>query len=311
MPDNPFGFGAIRSLMRFQFLGTGTSAGIPMIGCSCPVCTSSDPRDRRLRTSAAIRFNDSAGQERIILLDAGPDLREQALRANMQRCDGIFFTHNHVDHIFGLDEVRRFNAVMRSPIDIFADDHTMDSLERVYKHIFERDKNVNDSFVATLIPHRVPSHAIEQGLAVERFGLRFTPISLLHGKLPVLGWRIDEARDEEKERRRDEVKTGYATSSLRLSVSSSLVPLAYCTDMSAVPPQSWSRLRGLKTLVLDCLRDRKHPTHLTLEEAVNIASEVGAERTYFVHMAHELPHAETQERLPEGMFLAWDGLELM
>lgn len=294
--------------MRFQFLGTGTSAGIPMIGCSCSVCTSSDPRDKRLRTSAALIFNDQSGQERVILLDAGPDLREQSLRAKIQRCDGIFFTHNHVDHIFGLDEVRRFNAVMRSPIDIFADDHTMDSLERVYKHIFERDKNVNDSFVATLIPHRVPAHAIEHGHSVERFGLRFTPIPLLHGKLPVLGWRVDES-DGVTKLRSDEAKAGDSASLLGHSVTSFL-PLAYCTDISAVPPQSWARLRGVKTLVLDCLRDRKHPTHLTLEEAVAIASEVGATRTYFVHMGHELPHAETQERLPENIFLAWDGLKL-
>lgn len=296
--------------MRFRFLGTGTSAGIPMIGCSCSVCTSSNPRDKRLRTSAALIFTDQSGHERVVLLDAGPDLREQALRANLQRCDGIFFTHNHVDHIFGLDEVRRFNAVMKSPIDIFADDHTMDSLERVYKHIFERDKNVNDSFVATLIPHRVPAQAIEQGQSVERLGLRFTPIPLLHGKLPVLGWRVDQSNEVTK-LRSDEAKEENSTSSLRHSVTSSLLPLAYCTDISAVPPQSWSRLRGLNTLILDCLRDRKHPTHLTLEEAVNIASEVGAKQTYFVHMAHELGHEETQRRLPDGMSLAWDGLELV
>ncbi len=172
--------------------------------------------------------------------------------------------------------------------------------ERVYKHIFERDQNVNDSFVATLIPHRVPAHVIEQGHSVERFGLRFTPIPLLHGKLPVLGWRVEES---------DGLKTNETTSSRRHS-GTSLLPLAYCTDISAVPPQSWARLRGLSTLVLDCLRDRKHPTHLTLEEAVNVASEVGAKQTYFVHMAHELGHADTQERLPQDMFLAWDGLEL-
>jgi phosphoribosyl 1,2-cyclic phosphate phosphodiesterase len=295
--------------MRFEFLGTGTSAGIPMIGCSCAVCTSDDPRDKRLRTAGVLRFSDAQGHDRVILLDAGPDLRVQALRSNLQRCDAILFTHNHVDHIFGLDEVRRFNAVMKAPIDIYADDHTMDSLERVYKHIFERDKNVNDSFVATLIPHRVSDRDIRDARPLRLFGLRATPIPLLHGRLPVLGWKIEE-RDEETERRRDEVGTDSSTSSLRLSVSPSLLPLSYCTDISAVPTESWKRLAGTQTLILDCLRERKHPTHLTLDEAVHIASEVNAARTYFVHMAHELPHQETQDRLPEGMFLAYDGLVL-
>jgi phosphoribosyl 1,2-cyclic phosphate phosphodiesterase len=285
--------------MRFEFLGTGTSAGIPMIGCSCAVCTSDDPRDKRLRTAGVLRYSDPTGQERVILLDAGPDLRAQALRSNLQRCDAILFTHNHVDHIFGLDEVRRFNAVMKAPIDIYADDHTMDSLERVYKHIFERDKNVNDSFVATLIPHRISDRDIRDARPLDLFGLKATPIPLLHGRLPVLGWRV-EGRDQMTEGRRDE---GAASSS-----TSSLLPLSYCTDISAVPTDSWARLVGTRTLILDCLRERKHPTHLTLDEAVHIASEVGASRTYFVHMAHELPHQETQDRLPEGMFLAHDGL---
>src|SRR5262245_10979477 len=107
--------------MRFVFLGTGTSAGIPAIGCDCPVCTSTDPRDKRLRTAAAVQFTDAAGRERTVLLDAGPDLRQQALAHGLSRCDAIVFTHNHVDHTFGLDEVRRFNAVMKAPIDLYAD----------------------------------------------------------------------------------------------------------------------------------------------------------------------------------------------
>jgi len=274
--------------VRFHFLGTGTSAGIPMIGCGCAVCTSEDPRDKRLRTAAAVTFRDAAGAERVVLLDAGPDLRVQALRAGLTRCDAIFFTHNHVDHIFGLDEVRRFNAVQRAPIDVWADAHTMESLRRVYKHIFERDQNVNDSFVATLIPRLVtPSH-IEQGTAVDAWGLSVTPIPLLHGRLPVLGYRLESA----------------------LPAADAIFPLAYCTDVSGFPTESWRRFTGLKTLVLDALRHRHHPTHLTLDQAVSIADRVGAERTYFVHMAHELPHGETQASLPDRMFLAWDGLVL-
>ncbi len=269
--------------MRFVFLGTGTSAGVPAIGCDCGVCASSDPRDRRLRTSAALRFVDPSGQDRVILIDAGPDLREQALRNNLRRVDAILFTHNHVDHTFGLDEVRRFNVVMRTPIAVYADRHTLDHLGRVYAHIYERENNVNDSFVATLINHELRA---EQSF--ELFGLRITPIPLLHGRLPVLGFRFDRAA----------------------AAPAPPLPLAYCTDVSAIPPRSWRYLEGLSTLVLDALRHRKHPTHFSLQEAVSAADRIGAGRTFFVHMAHDLGHQETNATLPEGMALAHDGLEL-
>jgi phosphoribosyl 1,2-cyclic phosphate phosphodiesterase len=274
--------------MRFTFLGTGTSSGIPAIGCECAVCTSTDPKDNRLRTAAAIEFKDAKGQDRTILLDAGPDLRQQALRAKLTRCDAILFTHNHVDHVFGLDEVRRFNVLQKSPIDIYAEPHTMEHLERVYRHIFERHKNVNDSFVATLIAHRIDESTVKNGTAIDLYGAKITPIRFLHGRLPILGFRIDFP--------------GLG--------DSDVFPLAYCTDVSAIPPESWGRLTGLKTLVLDALRHRHHPTHFTVQEAANAAEEIGAKRTYFIHMTHDLGHAETQAGLPEGMSLAWDGLVL-
>ena len=128
-------------------LGTGTSSGVPVLGCDCSVCTSTDPRDQRLRTSAALRFQDPDGHFREMLIDCGPDLRHQALRAGLRRCDGIFVTHHHVDHIYGLDEVRRFNALMKEPIDLFAED-ALDAIHRVYRHIFDAAKNLNPSFVA-------------------------------------------------------------------------------------------------------------------------------------------------------------------
>lgn len=278
--------------MRFTFLGTGTSAGVPMIGCSCGVCTSDDPRDRRLRTSACLRFTDANGAPRTILLDAGPDLRVQAIREGLDRCDAILFTHNHVDHVFGLDEVRRFNDVQGSAVEIHADDHTMESLERIYAHIFRKERNVNPSFVATLLPFRVSPEVIERGLPVRLHGVDFTPIPLLHGRLPVLGWRIDP--DER----------------LLTPAARDLFPLAYCTDVSAIPTGSWVRFRGIRTLVLDALRHRAHPTHLTIDQAVAIAAEIAADRTFFVHMSHDLAHEATQETLPQGCFLAYDGLTL-
>jgi phosphoribosyl 1,2-cyclic phosphate phosphodiesterase len=256
------------------------------------VCTSKDPRDRRLRTSAVLEFVDAIGRERVVLIDAGPDLREQALRHGMRRLDAILFTHNHVDHTWGLDEVRRFNAIQDGPIDVYADEHTDLHLRRVYTHIFERERNVNDSFVASLIGHRVRA-----GHAFALHGLRVTPIPLLHGKLPTLGYRIED------------VEGGGAGG------ASGALPLAYCTDVSAIPTDSWSMLRGLRTLVLDALRDRRHPTHLTLEQAVGIAERVGAAQTRFVHMSHDLGHAETMARLEASghaprMALAHDGATL-
>lgn len=274
--------------MRLTFLGTGTSAGIPAIGCDCSVCMSIDPRDNRLRTSAALEFTDPSGMPRTILFDAGPDLRQQALRFGIKRCDGVLMTHNHVDHAWGLDELRRFNAVQQEAIPVYADEHTMENLRRVYLHIFERHRNVNDSFVAALIPWTITGRDVEEGRGVELHGVRATPLRLLHGKLPILGWRLD------------------ATPALA-EAARDVLPLAYCTDVSGIPPESWGMLRGLKTLVLDALRHRRHPTHFTLGEAVSVAERVGAGRTHFVHMAHDLGHEETQAGLPEGMELAWDG----
>lgn len=273
---------------RFTFLGTGTSAGIPMIGCRCSVCTSADPRDRRLRVSALVEWTDPQGQARAVLIDAGPDLRQQVLAHNdgegLHRLDAVVFTHNHVDHTFGLDEVRRFNAVMRQPIDVYADAHTLDHLRRVYAHIFDTDQNVQPSFVANLDPHE-----LTPGEPVELWGMRFTPIPLLHGRLPILGFRIEPVDP---------------------AIDAAWAPLAYCTDTSGIPDASLPMLAGLQTLVLDALRPRPHDTHFTLQQAIEAAGGIGAGRTWFIHMAHDLPHAATDAELPDRVRLAYDGLVL-
>ncbi|MBU6412444.1 MAG: MBL fold metallo-hydrolase [Planctomycetes bacterium] len=265
--------------MKLIFLGTGTSSGVPAIGCHCPVCTSTDPRDTRLRTSAAVQWTDPRGIERTILIDAGPDLRQQCLKNGIERLDAILFTHNHVDHTFGLDEVRRFNAIQKSPIDIYADERTHVFLRRVYQHIFDADQNVNQSFVATLIPHRITPLQ-----SFELYGVKITPIPLLHGRLPVLGFRFDCG-----------------------AVKSDLLPLAYCTDLSVVPNESWPVLADLRTLILDGLRHRHHPTHLTIGQATDLALNLKPQQTWLIHMSHDVGHQELDDSLPEGISPAHDG----
>jgi phosphoribosyl 1,2-cyclic phosphate phosphodiesterase len=280
---------SIATDVEVLLLGTGTSAGVPVIGCACAVCTSDDPRDRRLRCGAAVRWLDPAGRPRLALIDTPPDHREQALRHRFDRCDAILYTHNHVDHTFGLDDVRRYNALMGTPIDVWADDDTLEHLRRVYRHVFERHKNVNDSFVADLVARRVPDEG-----GIDTHGLHWTPVPLLHGKLPILGWRID-ALDGDSRIAREQPGP---------------LPLAYCTDTSGIPPASWPLLRGLRTLVLDMLRYRSHPTHFTVDQAIDAAERIGAERTWFTHMTHDIRHADLDPKLPQGMALAFDGLVL-
>lgn len=299
---------------RFIFLGTGTSGGLPLIACDCPTCTSADPRDKRSRTAACIQWIDPKGLPRCVLIDAGPDLRQQALRHDLWRCDAILFTHNHMDHVLGLDEVRRFNAVMRAPIDVYAEGYVLDSLRRMYKHIFDKDANVNDSFVATLIAHEVlPPPDRGSPTPIDLWGMRFTPIRLYHGRLPILGWRIESPSPPGRglgEGTLSPHKSPHHPITASLDHPISPFPLAYCTDVSSIPPETWPHLEGLNTLVLDALRIRKHPTHFSIDQSTDAALRIGAKQTWFIHMAHEIKHAETDADLPENISLSYDGLIL-
>jgi phosphoribosyl 1,2-cyclic phosphate phosphodiesterase len=265
-------------------LGSGTSAGVPSIGCDCDVCTSDDPRDTRLRTAAALQWIDADDHPRVLLIDAGPDLRQQVLAAGIDRCDGILITHNHVDHVFGLDEVRRFNVTMRESVTVWAEPHVQQDLRRVYQHIFASEDNVNPSFVA-----KIELCDLEPNGVFELYGLRITPIRMLHGSLPILGFRFD---------------------AVDASSSVSPLPMAWCTDVSEMSATAVEQLGGLDTLFLDMLRERSHKTHLNLAEATALATRLEARHTWFVHMGHEVSHAGLSEQLQEGMALAFDGLKL-
>jgi phosphoribosyl 1,2-cyclic phosphate phosphodiesterase len=250
--------------LRITFLGTGTSHGVPMIGCDCGTCRSVDPRDRRSRPSAYIQSDDGTA----LLVDAGPDLRAQALAHGLRRVDAIFFTHAHADHIVGLDDVRRFNAMQKQVIPCFGDAATVRDIARMFSYVFDAPTPKGGG-IPQLELFTVGGSFCLGGLEIE-------PVPLLHGPKPILGLRSGG--------------------------------LAYLTDCSRIPDASWPLLERLDVLVLDALRDRPHPTHFSLQEAVEAARRIGARRTYFTHMAHDLRHEPTCARLPRGMELAYDGL---
>jgi len=259
--------------MRITVLGSGTSSGVPAIGCDCAVCTSTDPKDRRTRPSILIETPaDGDGSYtrdvRSILVDTSTDLREQALARNVRRVDAILFTHTHADHIFGLDDVRRFNHMQKSPIPCYADRHTAANLRRIFGYIFQPPDQRGGGLPQISLFHIGGPFVLGE--------LEIVPVRVLHGRLPVLGFRIGT--------------------------------FAYLTDCNHIPDESWPLLEGVTTIVLDALRHRPHSTHFSVSEAVDVVARLGAERAYFTHICHDLPHAATCAQLPAGVELAYDGL---
>jgi phosphoribosyl 1,2-cyclic phosphate phosphodiesterase len=245
-----------------------------MIGCDCAVCRSTDPRDRRLRPSIRIELDGAASPfaegVRSILVDTSTDLREQALAHDIRRVDAILFTHSHADHVMGLDDMRRFNVMQKNAIPCYGDAHTLIDLARMFSYVFDPPAGPGGG-----IP-RLSLFTIAGPFSLG--GVEVIPVPVLHGSRIVLGYRIGA--------------------------------FAYLTDCSAIPESSWPLLAGVRTLVLDALRDRPHPTHFNVAGALEAVARLRPDRAYFTHICHDLPHAATCARLPPGVELAYDGLVL-
>ena len=255
------------------FLGTGTSMGVPTLGCTCAVCTSADPHDRRLRPSVLLRWRDAdTGDEHAVVIDTGPDFREQALRTNITHVDAVFYTHGHADHILGMDDLRPLSYIAQrrgERIPLYADEETAATLKRIYSYTFSPQATYPTRA-------RVELRPLAERNAIG--GAEFVVVPLMHGELPIVGYRFGNA--------------------------------AYMTDVSAIPDESFALLEGVEVLALSALRHTPHPSHATLEQALAWARRIGAKQTWFTHIAHDLGHEETNRNLPANAQLAYDGLSV-
>ena len=249
--------------MKVTLLGTGTSTGIPAIGCGCAVCRSGEPRNKRLRPSAWIETGGIS-----VVIDTTPDFRQQALCHSIERLDAILFTHHHADHILGLDDIRPLNQIRKGVIPCYGSAGTLREIRISFRYIFQEQPYGG-------VP-QVELHEVNAPFELE--GIVVTPVPAMHAKLPVFGYRIGD--------------------------------FAYLTDLNSLPEESLALLDGLQVLVLGALRFESHPAHFTLTEAVGVAGIIGAQRTYFTHMSHEVDHEAVNRQLPPGIQLGYDGLTI-
>ncbi len=251
--------------MKLTLLGTGTSQGVPVIGCECAVCRSTEGRDKRLRQSALLSFSGKN-----ILIDAGPDLRQQMLRAGVSSLEAVLITHEHVDHCLGFDDLRPFNFSSGRAMRVFAQPRVAGEIARRFDYVF-----------GPKIPGlpQLDLVEMESGSILDFDGVKIEAFEVMHGRLPILGFRIGD--------------------------------LAYVTDCKTLPEESFEKLRGLKTLVLNALHHSFHHAHLNLAEALALIEKIRPERAVLVHISHQMGlHSEVESGLPPGVRLGFDGMEI-
>lgn len=252
--------------MKITFLGTGTSQGVPIIGCTCEVCTSANPKDNRLRTSVLIQT-----QGKNIVIDSGPDFREQMLRAKINRLDGLLITHAHKDHIAGLDDIRAFNFIQKEAINVYCTEQVEAQLRREFAYIFAEKKYPG-------VPE-LNIHNIYPNSKFEVAGILVNPIEVLHYKLPVMGFQVNN--------------------------------FVYITDANYISAPEMEKIKNCKTFVINALRQEKHISHFTLNEAIEVVQQVNPEQAYLIHISHQLGlHEVVSNGLPANIHLSFDGLTL-